>query len=358
MNPIKAARQQEKKTKKEITKQINETRKTLTKDINAYVSSIKDQVKTRQEKVASGEMTKIEYSAWLKKELEGKQWQNAKKKMTGDLYDSNKAILNNIHQHIAENIAAGANNEAFEVEKDIGKNLSLIPVDEETIEEWMDEDPDFFPVKKLNREKDQDWNGDKIESNLTTAILLGIGIGLVADYVSKNVMDSNENYWMDYLFRTNDSARNTGKDFEGCQAEENGAEIVKQWEATLDFKTRDAHRELDGQIVPLDEPFVYDGDEIWYPHDPAAPAYLVCNCRCSYREIRRENKNVGNRKENIRNEDGEKPILPYMTYDEWFSMKQEEVGGADKLKEIIDEQKREQRHIYYERRKRRLKNAS
>ena len=39
------------------------------------------------------------------------------------------------------------------------------------------------------------------------------------------------------------------------KAKEKGADVVKQWDASLDDKTRDTHRQLDGQIRELDEVF-------------------------------------------------------------------------------------------------------
>lgn len=40
------------------------------------------------------------------------------------------------------------------------------------------------------------------------------------------------------------------------KAKEKGAEVVKEWDATLDRRTRPHHRELDGQVRELDEEFV------------------------------------------------------------------------------------------------------
>lgn len=53
------------------------------------------------------------------------------------------------------------------------------------------------------------------------------------------------------------------------------------WRATLDGRTRHAHRLLDGQMVDIGEKFKVDGYELEYPGDPSAPGYLVYNCRCT-----------------------------------------------------------------------------
>lgn len=64
------------------------------------------------------------------------------------------------------------------------------------------------------------------------------------------------------------------------KAKKNGAKIVKQWDSTLDGKTRPNHRFLDGQIVDIDKPFKNaDGDEAMYPGDFGIPSEDI-NCRC------------------------------------------------------------------------------
>ncbi len=62
------------------------------------------------------------------------------------------------------------------------------------------------------------------------------------------------------------------------KAKEAGAAIVKQWDSTLDGKTRDSHRRLDGQIRELDEPF---SNGMMIPSDSKGGAAEVVNCRCA-----------------------------------------------------------------------------
>lgn len=53
------------------------------------------------------------------------------------------------------------------------------------------------------------------------------------------------------------------------------------WHAVEDNRTRLTHRELDGQVQPLGQPFVsISGAELMYPGDPSAPPEEVINCRC------------------------------------------------------------------------------
>lgn len=62
-------------------------------------------------------------------------------------------------------------------------------------------------------------------------------------------------------------------------AKEKGADVLKQWCATLDGVTRETHQKLDGQIREIDEDFEVDGTAAPYPGGFGDPAE-DCNCRC------------------------------------------------------------------------------
>ena len=61
-------------------------------------------------------------------------------------------------------------------------------------------------------------------------------------------------------------------------AKDKGADVVKSWDAALDGRTRESHRQVDGEIRELDEPF---SNGMMYPSDPAGGAAEVVNCRCA-----------------------------------------------------------------------------
>lgn len=63
------------------------------------------------------------------------------------------------------------------------------------------------------------------------------------------------------------------------KAKKAGADVIKQWDASLDGETRKTHRDLDGQIREIDELFEANGKKAMYPgkfNDPGED----CNCRC------------------------------------------------------------------------------
>jgi len=66
-----------------------------------------------------------------------------------------------------------------------------------------------------------------------------------------------------------------------CQqrAIEKGADMVKQWDSTLDSLTRPNHVTLNGQVRETDEPFEVAGKKAMYPGGFGDPSE-DCNCRC------------------------------------------------------------------------------
>ena len=56
----------------------------------------------------------------------------------------------------------------------------------------------------------------------------------------------------------------------------------KQWHTVLDGKERPDHRDANGQVRKLEEPFIIGGYEMMFPQDGSmgAPAEQIINCRC------------------------------------------------------------------------------
>lgn len=64
------------------------------------------------------------------------------------------------------------------------------------------------------------------------------------------------------------------------EAQDAGADIVKQWNSALDGRTRPTHRKLDGQIRELDDPFEVEGMKVMYPSGFGKASEDI-NCRCT-----------------------------------------------------------------------------
>lgn len=61
-----------------------------------------------------------------------------------------------------------------------------------------------------------------------------------------------------------------------------GENLIKEWIASFDDRTRDSHAEAGAsEPIPQAEPFMVGGSLLMYPGDPSGPAAEVVNCRCS-----------------------------------------------------------------------------
>jgi hypothetical protein len=73
-------------------------------------------------------------------------------------------------------------------------------------------------------------------------------------------------------------------------AKAKGADIVKQWDSTLDGRTRESHQKLDGEIREVEEKF---SNGLLYPGDSSGRAAEVINCRCALMQRARESLDDG-----------------------------------------------------------------
>ena len=60
-----------------------------------------------------------------------------------------------------------------------------------------------------------------------------------------------------------------------------GLDIVSEWAAVEDKRTRPDHAEADGQTVDIGKPFTVGNEAMRFPGDPRASARQVINCRCT-----------------------------------------------------------------------------
>ncbi len=118
-----------------------------------------------------------------------------------------------------------------------------------------------------------------VKSELSRGIASNLTYSQIARTVSDYVqIDMNKSF---RIARTEGHRiQNTARLDSMNAAKDAGADIVKQWDATLDGATRPEHAELDGQIVELDEDFTVGSYSAPCPGMFGDP-YMDCNCRCA-----------------------------------------------------------------------------
>ena len=123
----------------------------------------------------------------------------------------------------------------------------------------------------------------KLKNTIAAEITRGIASGMLYDDIIRNISDAS----LITLKRARTIVRTEAGRVqeqatmdEAIKAKQAGADVVKQWSAIRDGKTRDSHRKLDGQIRELDEYFEVDGHKAMHPHG-FGRADEDINCRCT-----------------------------------------------------------------------------
>lgn len=124
-------------------------------------------------------------------------------------------------------------------------------------------------------------NYAKLKKVITQEISRGVASGLPYRDIARNINNASGSG----LSNAKRIARTEGHRIQQTAtndaqyaAKSKGADVVKQWDAALDGRTRDSHRRVDGEIRELDEKF---SNGLRFPGDPAGRAEEVINCRCT-----------------------------------------------------------------------------
>lgn len=231
------------------------------------------------EKLKGGTITKDKYLEFRQNRLlTGRRWQMLKETLASDLTSAHTIATDLIRDAMPQVYALNANYAMYEIEKGIKFNTTYTLYNQRAVENLL---TGKYGVLKLQPKPDvpeqKRWDAQKITSAIMQGILAGESIPNMAKRLrSVGEMDTkasirNARTWMT-------AAQNAGRLDSFKYAEELGIELEKTWMATLDSRTRDSHRLLDGLTVPLDEEFM---DGLMYPGDPDGPDEEIINCRCA-----------------------------------------------------------------------------
>lgn len=159
-----------------------------------------------------------------------------------------------------------------------GQGIPIItPIDQEAMVRAVQLESKIS--KGLYKRLGEDYN--LLKKRITSEVSRGISTGMTYSQVAKNL----ENQTRIGYNRAIRIARTEGHRIQCtatmdamCAAKDIGADVVKQWDATLDARTRDSHAKVDGEIRAIEKPF---SNGLMFPGDPNGQAAEVINCRCA-----------------------------------------------------------------------------
>ena len=150
----------------------------------------------------------------------------------------------------------------------------ILPIDKKEV----------YAASKLDSKVSKRLYGEytqQLKKEIQGEISRGIATSSSYSEIARNI-DSKANVGFNKAMRIarteGGKIRNSAAYNAALEAKEKGADIVLQWDAALDKRTRDSHRRVDGEIVELGERF---SNGLLFPCDPAGAAGEVINCRCA-----------------------------------------------------------------------------
>lgn len=249
-----------------------------------YLSRFATKDKIKQEQLRAGKITQDEYNYWRKGQVMiGKRWQEMVDSLAADYTNANRLAMSMVNGYSPEVYALNHNYGTFQVEKGSMVDTSYTLYDRSTVERLIRDNPNLLPKAKVNVPKDTRWNKQHINNAVLQGILQGESNDKIASRL-QTVTGMNHTAAIRNARTMTTGAENAGRTDSYKRAAEMGIELEQEWLATLDGRTRDSHRALDGERIPLAKDKWHPAkfsNGCRYPGDPEGPPWEVYNCRCT-----------------------------------------------------------------------------
>lgn len=308
---------------KRITKAYKTVYKELSKKATDYFNQFKKRDAEQLALLNDGKITELEYQQWRLAQIgRGKRFEAMRDDAAERLTKANQIAASYVKDEMPDIFAVNLNHMAYGLEKEYG-NIGFTIYDENMAKMLIADEADFLPAPSINVPKDLWWNKKLITAEMTSGILQGESIGKLADRFQQ-ITDANRVSAIRNARTFCTAAENAGRQEGFNKAAAMGIKVRKQWVATLDNRTRHSHRELDGQIVDYNKPFVSNlGSKMMYPADKnGAVAGDLYNCRCTMITVEKEGIVAEPIEAKVFNPvTGKEELIPKMSYKEWEQWK-------------------------------------
>ena len=253
-----------------------------------YGQSLKDINKKAQILHDEFEMLKAEYDTVedeaerevLKSRMQSKvyqkQYQESLKKQVGDILDQmQEKEFTTVSDYLNKCYEEGFIGTMYDLQ---GQGIPLcFPLDQESMVRAVQLDSKISHGLYTRLGEDVSLLKRKITAQVSRGIATGMSYQQVAQQLAGYTNIGFNNAVR--IARTEGHRIQVQSGMDACyKAKEKGADVVKQWDSTLDARTRDSHAKVDGEIRELDERF---SNGLRFPGDPSGGAAEVVNCRCA-----------------------------------------------------------------------------
>lgn len=306
---------------KRLRKEYRQATKEVEQKLDNYFAAFRRKDEKKRALLDAGEITQKEYNDWRYGQMcVGKRWEDMRDKLAADLSKTDVIARNIADGYMPEVYAVNHNFATYQIETGARLDTSYTLYDAQSVERLVRDNPDVLPQigrttqELIDKGILKKWNMKNIQSTAIQGILQGESITKLAKRMANDVGASNYKDCVRHARTMTTATQNAGRVDGFKRANDMGIDVMQEWVATIDGRTRHEHRILDGQRRKVGEPFEVEGEKIMYPADPTAPYHLIMNCRCTL---------IGQIKGFERNTQAyrEDKDLDGMTYDEWKQAK-------------------------------------
>ena len=273
------------KIEKHLHEVYTQAYRELSQKTDDYFKSFKKQDAKKAELVKAGKLSEKEYREWRKRRMfVGKHWTAMKEQAATDLYNVNKIAADYVNGRLPDIYAMNYNFSAKDIENGVSHRISFEMADARTVRDLsLAGDKLILPYKKLDPKKDIPWNMRKINDAMLQGVLQGESIPKIAKrFIEVGV--ANEVSAIRAARTMMTTVENKARFESAKDAESAGVVMGKIWMSVSDARTRPWHAQAArayADPIPLDEPFIVNGEEMEEPGDTRASGMNVYNCRCS-----------------------------------------------------------------------------
>lgn len=264
----------------------------MQKKLRDYFDKFNEQEAEQKKLLEAGKITQEDYNNWrFRHEAMGKRWEEMKDILAADLENAQNIALKMSGEKMPDVYALNANYGTYQIEHDGRIDTGFTLYNHDTAEYLLKDTRQLMPgpstrkAKEIAANEAMQWNKQKIQSAVLQGILQGESPYKVAERLG-SVATMNYNASVRYARTMTTSAQNAGRYESFHRAKDLGVDLIIEWQATLDNRTRHDHRMMHGKRTEVDKPFIMpNGLEILYPADCTGDSYElqgeIWNCRCT-----------------------------------------------------------------------------
>ena len=265
------------RVERELRSTYGTAKRELQEKLRDFKAKYAERDKVKRQQLAEGKITRQQYADWKAGQVfQQKQWKSKVREVSSVLANTNQQAMNVVNNSRLDVFAENYNFSAFLGEQQLGVSFDVYNT--QAVARLIKDDPQILPEWKIDEEKDYEWNAKKVNNIVQQGIIQGEGIPEITKRLCTDLCTQNENRMRMFARTAITGAQNAGRQQQMEDAAEMGIQVEKQWIATLDSRTRDWHRDRDGETVPYNEEF---SGGLEYPGDPAGDPADVYNCRCT-----------------------------------------------------------------------------